>query len=180
MKIFTKSIITFDKNLKIYLIISSLMYINVIAIHKTNMSLIDELAKPTSESFKKCDYEVMASQWSCFQDASKKWQVNLETLLQDPPKNKKYCCAFHNACNCMKTFTKLNDFCKYNEEYKTYFNTIVDLYAKDEKCLSENVAPDSFACSAATNLLVNYKINYIFYFIISFLLIINSFHSNFM
>jgi hypothetical protein len=182
MKIFRESIITFDKNLKINLIILSLMCINVTAISEKNMSLmliIEEIPKPTSQSFKDCYFEVEATQWNCFWDASKIWQLDLETLLREHPKDKKTCCAFHDACNCMNIFIKNNDFCKDNHDYNGYFDQIVDLYAKNQTCLSANVGRNSSTCGSATNLFVN-NINYIFYFIISFLVIINSFHLNFM
>jgi hypothetical protein len=114
------------------------------------MLIIDEIPKPTSESFKICYFEAMASQWSCFWDASKIWQVNLKILLQERPKSKKACCAFHDACNCMKTFVKNNDFCKSNHDYDAYLNAMVDLYAKAESCLFANVGRNSTACIAAT------------------------------
>jgi len=160
------------------------MYINVIAALETNMSLIDEIPKPTSKYFEMGNFGAKASQWSCFTDASKKWQVDLEILLQEHPKSKKACCAFQNACECMKTSAKYNDYilwqkyCKDDSDYKNYFKQIEDIYAETQDCKLANVGPESFVCSAATNLLVNNKINYIFCFIISFLLTINSFHLN--
>ncbi len=179
MKIFRKSIVTLDKNLKMNLIIVSLMCINVTAISGMNMPLIDEITTHTSESFIICYNEVMASKWSCFWDASKVWQVDLGKLLREPPNKKEECCAFHDACNCMDTFVKNNDYCKPNDEYNNYFNKIVDLYAKNQSCIDANVGRNSTTCGASTNLLVN-NINYIFYFITCFLLIINLFHSNLM
>lgn len=114
-----------------------------------NSTFYDEISKPTSSEFADCEYNLMATEWSCFSDASKIWQY--EEIRMRAPNNDRECCAVRHAFECITSKLLVEDHCDNDgkRDYQTYLNERIDKF-KENGCKI-----DSVMCSSALHLFTN-------------------------
>lgn len=153
-----------------FIIININLFLSCYALNKT---FIEEVAKPTSEAFRNCSFKVLASEWSCLSDASKEWQVELEEITVSAPNNRKKCCAFWQASECIQL--KVNQACvqEGKQSYLKYHHDLIDYYGdKGCKIFGENYT----ICNSSNPLHQFNSKHFLIYFVMFVILICHLFN----